>query len=228
MNLCFADRERYYGDPRFVDVPMETLLSRAYAQERLKQIRQRPRLRRDAAARCTSTVTSRGHARRRRSPSASRDCRATPPMSASSTRRATRSPRRRATCPGKARSFPGSASARRRADRSRGAIPPIPPCAAPGKRPRLTPNPSMAMRKGEFLMPFGAPGGDLQPQGMLQVLRQSRRLRHGHPAGGRGAALRHPQLPGQFRAAHLLSRPPRLEQAIGKATGDALGAIGHR
>ena len=28
MNLCFADRERYYGDPRFVDVPMETLLSR--------------------------------------------------------------------------------------------------------------------------------------------------------------------------------------------------------
>ena len=39
MNLCFADRERYYGDPRFVDVPMETLLSRAYAQERLKTIR---------------------------------------------------------------------------------------------------------------------------------------------------------------------------------------------
>ena len=27
MDLCFADRERYYGDPRFVDVPMETLLS---------------------------------------------------------------------------------------------------------------------------------------------------------------------------------------------------------
>ena len=36
---AFADRERYYGDPRFVDVPMETLLSRAYAQERLKTIR---------------------------------------------------------------------------------------------------------------------------------------------------------------------------------------------
>jgi gamma-glutamyltranspeptidase/glutathione hydrolase len=38
-----------------------------------------------------------------------------------------------------------------------------------GKRPRLTPNPSIALRRGKFAMPFGAPGGDLQPQGMLQV-----------------------------------------------------------
>jgi gamma-glutamyltranspeptidase / glutathione hydrolase len=39
MDLCFADRERWYGDPRFVDVPMATLLSREYARERLKLIR---------------------------------------------------------------------------------------------------------------------------------------------------------------------------------------------
>ncbi|WP_448382842.1 gamma-glutamyltransferase family protein [Desulfosoma sp.] len=32
--LAFADREQYYGDPRFVDVPLEALLSASYAQVR--------------------------------------------------------------------------------------------------------------------------------------------------------------------------------------------------
>ncbi len=32
--LAFADREAWYGDPDFYDVPVETLLSRAYADER--------------------------------------------------------------------------------------------------------------------------------------------------------------------------------------------------
>ena len=43
-------------------------------------------------------------------------------------------------------------------------------CVAPGKRPRLTPNPALARARPRWVMPFGAPGGDLQPQAMLQVL----------------------------------------------------------
>jgi gamma-glutamyltranspeptidase/glutathione hydrolase len=36
--LAFADREKFYGDPGFVTVPMETLLSDAYNEERRKLI----------------------------------------------------------------------------------------------------------------------------------------------------------------------------------------------
>jgi gamma-glutamyltranspeptidase/glutathione hydrolase len=36
--LAYADREAFYGDPRFVDVPMETLLSEAYNAERRKLV----------------------------------------------------------------------------------------------------------------------------------------------------------------------------------------------
>jgi gamma-glutamyltranspeptidase / glutathione hydrolase len=41
---------------------------------------------------------------------------------------------------------------------------------APGKRPRLTPNPAIALRDDGSVMPFGCPGGDMQVQAMLQVL----------------------------------------------------------
>ncbi len=39
-----------------------------------------------------------------------------------------------------------------------------------GKRGRLTPNPAIAMKAGEFAIPFGTPGGDVQCQAMMQTL----------------------------------------------------------
>ena len=39
----------------------------------------------------------------------------------------------------------------------------------PGRRPRLTPNPAIAVRDDGAVMPFGCPGGDSQVQAMLQV-----------------------------------------------------------
>lgn len=41
---------------------------------------------------------------------------------------------------------------------------------APGKRPRLTPNPVLATRSGEPYLALGTPGNNRQPQAMLQVL----------------------------------------------------------
>jgi gamma-glutamyltranspeptidase/glutathione hydrolase len=38
LKLALADRERYYGDPDFVQVPLEALLSKAYAAERRRLI----------------------------------------------------------------------------------------------------------------------------------------------------------------------------------------------
>ncbi|MDB5412362.1 MAG: gamma-glutamyltransferase [Rubritepida sp.] len=38
MKLAFADREAFYGDPNFTDVPLATLLSAGYADERRKLI----------------------------------------------------------------------------------------------------------------------------------------------------------------------------------------------
>ena len=38
MNLTFADRDFYYGDPYFTKTPIKGLLSKAYAKERAKQI----------------------------------------------------------------------------------------------------------------------------------------------------------------------------------------------
>jgi gamma-glutamyltranspeptidase/glutathione hydrolase len=44
-----------------------------------------------------------------------------------------------------------------------------PAVIAPGKRPRLTPNPAMLMQDGKAILAFGCPGGDAQTQAMVQV-----------------------------------------------------------
>ena len=38
LKLAYADRDTYYGDPKFVKIPAERLLSKEYAAERRKQI----------------------------------------------------------------------------------------------------------------------------------------------------------------------------------------------
>ncbi len=44
LKLAYADRDTYYGDPKFVKVPADVLLSKEYAAERRKQITERASL----------------------------------------------------------------------------------------------------------------------------------------------------------------------------------------
>ena len=227
MNLCFADRERYYGDPRFVDVPMQTLLSPAYAQERLTAIRNDR-----AFGEMPPAGVVAGHAvGRSRKPSVAVGEPGLPgdtsyvcvvdaqgnAFSATPSDVSWEGP----VIPGLGL-CPSSRGSQSWGDPSHTSV------AAPGKRPRLTPNPAMAMRKGEFLMPFGSPGGDLQPQGMLQVL-----INHLVFGMDIQQAVEAPRFvtrnfPDSFEPHAYYPGRLDLEQAIGQPAGDALAAIGHK
>ena len=170
LALAFADREGYVGDPRFVEVPVAGLLSNDYAAS------QRSRIQRGKAF---AGMPAPG-----KPPGASRDpfipdldrfpqleegaapdtiyccvvdgegnCySATLSDNASDT----------LVIPG----LGGTVSSRGSQSRLE---PGHPAEVKPGKRPRLTPSPALALRDGELYMGFGTPGGDVQMQAMLQV-----------------------------------------------------------
>lgn len=229
MKLAFADRERYYGDPRFVRVPMHTLLSPAYNAERRRLIRDdrawpempppghvpgfdaRPAPGQPSAAALASPVVpgdtsyvcvvdAKGNVVSATPSDSSWDGPVIPGL-------------------GFVPSTRGSQS---------WAVPGHTSCVAPGKRPRLTPNPALARRGNRWFMPFGAPGGDLQAQGMMQVflnhvvfgmsvqeaIDAPRFVTHSFP----GSFEPHPYLPGRLD----------VEAGVGRATGEALAALGHR
>lgn len=170
LNLAFADREGHVGDPRFVDVPVQGMLSGDYAA------RQRPRIDRNKAFGKLPLPGSPPGATREpfipvlssypaAGPGAALDtiycCVVDGEGNAYS-----------ATLSDNARDTPvvpalgGTVSSRG----AQGRLEPGHPSEVkPGKRPRLTPTPALALRDGEFFMGFGTPGGDVQTQAMLQV-----------------------------------------------------------
>ncbi|WP_198154918.1 gamma-glutamyltransferase family protein [Oceanibaculum pacificum] len=172
MKLSFADREAYYGDPRFVDVPLEALLSDAYADLRRGLIDPKkawpgmppagdPRTMRavlgnggsDAPVRTDEPALSPdtsyvcavdrwGNVFSATPSDTSNDMPVIPGLG---------------ICP----SSRGSQAFTQEGHASE---------VMGGKRPRLTPNPALAVFDNGALMPFGTPGGDVQSQAMLQVL----------------------------------------------------------
>jgi gamma-glutamyltranspeptidase/glutathione hydrolase len=229
MKLCFADRERYYGDPHFVDVPMDTLLSSAYAAQRRRLIREGvawPEMPPAGDANGAGVVTSSGRG------TAMSPANEALPGDTSYVCVVDRHGNAVSATPSdvswEGPVIPGLGFCPSSRGSQSWATPGHASCVQPGKRPRLTPNPAFARRRGQLLMPFGAPGGDLQPQGMLQVF-----LNHTVFGMSAQAAVEAPRFvthsfPGSFEPHPYHPGRLDLEQGIGASTGDTLAAFGHR
>jgi gamma-glutamyltranspeptidase/glutathione hydrolase len=156
IKLAFVDRERYYGDPRFVDVPLDWLLSAEHAGQLRGEIdpssagpgvgaaRSAGSGRLDTTYLCTMDADGNAFSAM---PSDTLDgSPIIPELGLMISPRGVQS----------------------RLDASH------PACLAPGKRPRLTPSPAIALRdfvpgaSDREVMAFGCPGGDVILQAMLQ------------------------------------------------------------
>ncbi len=170
LKLAFADRHAYYGDPKFVDVPIDALLSDAYTARRralIKPDRACPEMPPAGTAQELGIAARASDAAKpdreyvEGDPDTSYVCvvdRHGNCFSATPSDGAINGP-----------VIPGTGLAPSSRGMQSWTDPAHPACLAPGKRPRLTPNPSIAMRDGKWIMPFGSPGNDVQPQAMLQV-----------------------------------------------------------
>ena len=170
LKLAFSDREAYYGDPDFIDVPLAGLLSDSYAEERRRAIdpsRAAPEMPLAGDPWPHQGMARNGHPARPDLVAGGL------PADTSYACVVDRWGNAFSATPsdsfGTSPIIPGLgfiASSRG----SQTWLDPNHPCALePGKRPRLTPNPALAMQNGKPLMPFGTPGGDVQPQSMVQL-----------------------------------------------------------
>ncbi len=246
--LAFADRDAFYGDPRFADVPLETLLSEAYNAERRRLVGD------DASLELRpGTVAGHGGQVALRASGSTVIAHPETAMDAETEEATTRTwaqyvaLTRGDTChldiidrhgnmvsatpsggwlsgspvvPGLG--FPVSV---------RGQMfsldPAHPNAIAPGKRPRTTLTPGLALRGGEPYLAFGTPGGDLQDQWALHAF-----LRHVHHGLNLQAAIDAPS----FHTEHLVGsffprewRPGHLavEDSFPRATLAELDRRGH-
>ena len=222
LNLAFADREAYVGDPKFVDVPTGMLLSDDYAAE------QRARIRDDKAF---GEMPAPGGAAARNFKRGERNERvvhAQDTIYASAVDQfgnaysATLSDNQNDTP-----IIPGTGLAiSSRGNQSR-LIKGHPNEVKPGKRPRLTVSPAMAVRDGKLYMAFGTPGGDQQQQAMLQVFLNIREFGMEVQEAIEKPRFGNFSYPNSFAPHQYLPGRLCIEKAIDQAFGSKLRAMGH-
>ena len=167
LKLSFADRHRYYGDPKFVKVPLDVLLSSEYADARRKLIR--PDV---AAPEMPAAGDIAGYTAARPLPGRNKG---RPQSAAGHFLRLRRRPpwqrifghaQRRIECHAGDTGHRLVSVVARLAivDRSRVSRR---ACARQAPSPHAQPGAGIKRRK--LFMPFGSPGNDVQPQAMTQV-----------------------------------------------------------
>ena len=240
--LAFADREVFYGDPRFVDVPLEQLLSADYNRQRRRLVGARARM--DLPA---GEIAGFGGAPALR-PWGSTAIPCPEPGGGVAGAAALRAEKHGDTCHfdivdrwGNMVSGTPSGGWLSGAPAVPGLGFPVsvrgqmfsldeghPNCIRPGKRPRTTLTPGLALHDGEPRLAFGTPGGDHQDQWALHAF-----LRHAVFGMGLQQALDAPSFhsdhmpnsffPREWRPGHLA-----VEDHLPAATLDELKRRGHR
>jgi gamma-glutamyltranspeptidase/glutathione hydrolase len=223
IKLSCADRERYYGDPKFVEVPIEWLLSEGYAAERRALIRndvafpELPApgamsgaapspLKASVGAAGVALDTSYACAVDRQGNVFS----ATPSDVAHDTP-----------------VIPGTGLSVSSRGAQSWAVAGHASAVAPGKRPRLTPNPALALGPEGLQMPFGTPGGDVQSQAMLQVLLNHRVFGMDIQQAVEAPRFASLSFPNSFEPHAYLPGRLQIEGRIPEATADDLAGRGH-
>jgi len=230
VKLAFADREAYFGDPRMVDVPIEAMLSSDYA------IRRRELIRPDQA---WPEMPPAGDPRKLAAERVAHGAPLVPERAFSAPELDTS----HVCCIDKH----GNVFAATPSDGSYNApvIPELgiipsprgsqnwgdpshPSGVAPGKRPRLTPSPAIAIEPGKMKMPFGTPGGDVQTQAMLQVFLNIHLFGMEVQEAVEAPRVASYSYPSSFEPHAYHPGSLNMESRIDKATGEALGQLGHK
>lgn len=227
LKLAAADREIYYGDPNFVDVPIDELLSDAHADRR------RALLRPNAAwpeMPPFSEVAGRTPPPWQADPSINGVQIA--PLETSHLDVIDKEGNIFAATPSDPATSgpitPGTGLTASQWGSRAYTNPGHPAAVGPGRRPRMSANPMLARRAGDFVMAFGSPGSEVLGQAQLQVFLNAnvfgmspqaavdapRFASYSWPA----SALPHTYLPGQLN----------VEAEIDDAVGPTLTGLGHK
>ena len=223
VKLAWADREQFYGDPNHIEIPLETLLSDHYGTQRAALIAQTasksmrpgdpwanaPLL--PATERLGGTAWGPGTVHVDTMDADGNACAATP--SGAWIRAAEVIP---------ALGFPLGARLSN-CQLTQG----YPNIVAPGKRPRTTISPSIAMKNGKSWLAFGSMGGDQQDQWQLQFYLNRALFGMTLQQAIEAPKFSSEHFPAQFHPqAHVLNRV-RIEPGVGQATLDSLTRSGH-